>query len=235
MIYFYLPSLHHGINQLSAEESHHCVKVLRLSRGMQVAALDGKGKTGYGVVGELNPAKCTLNIEQIIEQSTERPYKLHIAIAPTKNISRFEWFLEKATEIGIDEITPLLCTRSERKVIKIPRLQKIILAAMKQSGHTYLPALREPISFKTFITQSLPKQSFIANAVAGSENLLYSMIQPRQEVLLLIGPEGDFTPEEIDLAKKRGFRPASLGNNRYRTETAGLIVCNALHVLNTLT
>jgi len=179
--------------------------------------------------------KRNLKLEVLHKQSGfgKKPYRIHIAIAPTKNIDRFEWFLEKATEIGIDEITPIICEHSERTIIKPERLERVIIAAMKQSIKAFKPTLKQAISFKEFILQPLPGNlKFIAVCEAENRQLLQEVCRRNEEYFILIGPEGDFSPEEINLAKQSGFIPVSLGNSRLRTETAGVVACHICNLIN---
>ena len=159
-------------------------------------------------------------------------FRVHIAIAPTKNIERIEWFLEKATEIGINRVTPLLCRFSERKEIKAERLEKVMISAMKQSLKAYLPQLDELTRFNEFIQQPFDGQKYIAHCDNQHRDLLRNKVIPGQNYLILIGPEGDFSTEEIELALKHGFQPVSLGESRLRTETAGLVACHTVNLLN---
>ncbi|MEN8116270.1 MAG: RsmE family RNA methyltransferase, partial [Bacteroidota bacterium] len=156
----------------------------------------------------------------------------HIVIAPTKNIDRFEWFLEKCTEIGIDEITPILSEHSERKVIKPGRLEKIVVSAMKQSVKAYLPKLNELTSFNDLVKTSDAPAKFIAHCNGGEKPHLKNNIEPGKNVLILIGPEGDFSPAEVELAKENGFKEISLGTSRLRTETAGVVACHIVNLIN---
>ena len=178
--------------------------------------------------------KVETQIIERIELDVKRDYKIHIAIAPTKNIARFEWFLEKATEFGIDEITPILCERSERKVIKSERLNKILVSAMKQSLKTQLPVLNALKKYGQFVASRIEDQKFIAHLEGDDTKLLIQSYRKSEDVLIMIGPEGDFTNAEISSAKKNGFYSASLGDYRLRTETAGIAAVTAIHFCNSL-
>ena len=160
------------------------------------------------------------------------PYRLHMVVAPTKLNDRFEWFLEKATEIGVHEITPIICDRSERKIIKMDRMEKVVLSAMKQSLHTYLPKLNEAITFKDYM--DLPKEGdlFIAHCEEGNKKELFHSLRPKQGTVILIGPEGDFSKVEINWALEKGFRPVALGETRLRTETAAVVACTTIAIVN---
>lgn len=240
---FYLSSLTKGRNTLSPEESHHLTRVLRMKKGEAVGFIDGMGGFGTGLLQEADPKASIVDIHSISREHNKRPYRLHIAIAPTKNINRFEWFLEKSTEIGIDEITPLLCDRSERKKLNIERLQKQILSAMKQSKNAYMPSLNPLTSYANFMaksvspgkTGSLPQATelYIAHL---DEKLppVQLMDQNIKEAssLILIGPEGDFSDRELEMAAKAGYKQVIMGNNRLRTETAGIIACHTVGLVN---
>ncbi len=229
---FHISDINDNIAQLSIEEARHCVQVLRKRVGDNLDLVDGQGFFYKGEIIEISRKSCLVRILSKKEQLKHNP-DLKIAIAPTKNIDRLEWFLEKATEIGIDEIVPILCTRSERKRIREDRLQKILLSAMKQSLKAYLPVLHELVDFKTFIQEDHPeKQKFIA--YCNDDQLLHlkNVCKKGESCLILIGPEGDFTPEEIAIAKENGFRGISLGESRLRTETAGLLSCTIFNLVN---
>ena len=216
---------------LSEDESKHAIRVLRLGEMDLVSLIDGKGNQYVGRVVSTHVKRCTLAIETGTPHPP-LPYGLHIACAPTKNIDRFEWFLEKATEIGISRITPLLCKRSERKHIKPERLEKILVSAMKQSLRAHLPILDPLTSFTDFVNSELSGERFIAHCEEGAKPSLQSSISPQQNGIILIGPEGDFSPEEIALAESNDFRPISLGKSRLRTETAALVACHTLSLIN---
>ncbi len=229
---FHISDINDNIAQLNIEEARHCVQVLRKRVGDSLDLVDGQGFFYKGEIIEISRKSCLVRILSKKEQLKHNP-DLKIAIAPTKNIDRLEWFLEKATEIGIDEIVPILCTRSERKRIREDRLQKILLSAMKQSLKAYLPVLHELVDFKTFIQEDHPeKQKFIA--YCNDDQLLHlkNVCKKGESCLILIGPEGDFTPEEIAIAKENGFRGISLGESRLRTETAGLLSCTIFNLVN---
>jgi 16S rRNA (uracil1498-N3)-methyltransferase len=175
--------------------------------------------------------KCIVEVLSI-KKSPEPKFRLHLAVAPTKMNDRFEWFLEKATEIGIQEITPVFCDRSERKVINLERFEKIILSAMKQSNETYLPKLNEAISFKEFIKQKNEGLQLIAHCEETDKKSLKEVLKPNEDVTILIGPEGDFSDKEIALALENNFQPVALGNTRLRTETAAVVACHSVVFFN---
>jgi 16S rRNA (uracil1498-N3)-methyltransferase len=225
---FYCPELLNNSHYLNSEESKHCVKVLRKSEGDIINLIDGIG--GFYEV-KITLASQKKVLFEIVKEWAEdkRSYNLHIAIAPTKNNDRLEWFLEKATEIGIDEITPIICYHSERKVIKEERLNKILLSATKQSLKSKIPLLNPVVSLKDFISISHTSTCFIAHCDEMNKSSLQSVAT--ESSVLLIGPEGDFSISEIDLALKNNYIPVTLGNSRLRTETAGIVACHtiALH------
>lgn len=229
---FYTPDLSAKIYTLNESESKHCIKVLRLSVNDKIQLIDGKGGFYTAQITDANPKRCSV---KIIKEETEfgkRNHYLHIAIAPTKNNDRFEWFLEKATEIGIDEITPIICEHSERKVIKPDRLEKIMISAVKQSIKAYKPKLNKITTYKDFMASEFQGDKFIAHCEENEKTALKSACKKGNNVLILIGPEGDFDPEEIILAKKNHFQEISLGESRLRTETAGVIACHTINLLN---
>ena len=229
---FYVSGIVGNSCMLGEEESWHCVRVLRLREGDEINLTDGCGNFHLGRMTKVNHKGCLVEILQTTHLERRSNAWLHIAIAPTKNIERFEWFLEKATEIGIDEITPLICEHSERKVVKLPRLEKVVVSAMKQSLKSWLPILNEPVNFRDFISQGFAGQKFIAWCETGTESELYKAYETNSNVLILIGPEGDYSKPEVDLAMKSGFIPVSLGESRLRTETAGIVACHTVDLMN---
>lgn len=214
------------------EESRHLIKVLRKSEGDTVFITNGKGDFFTTEISIANEKKCTVQIIKSEHQPKKRPFHLHIAIAPTKLNDRYEWFLEKAVEIGIDEITPIICKNSERKVIKVDRMKKIILSAVKQSLQLYIPAFNEPILFDEFLTKQQASQKFIAHCEdENNKKFLQNIAQPENDILVLVGPEGDFTPKEIQKSIDLNFIPVTLGHNRLRTETAGVYITSLMTLL----
>lgn len=192
---------------------------------------NGKGYLFQAKILTVDIKKCKA---EIVSTAKKHPkmYSLHMVVAPTKNIDRFEWFLEKATEIGVDEITPVICERSERKVIKRERLERIILSAMKQSLQTYLPKLNDAVSYEGFMEHAHEGLLFIAHCEKGEKMDLKRRVAPDKDITILIGPEGDFSPSEIKQAHEKGFWPVSLGKNRLRTETAALVACTIVTSIN---
>ena len=234
MILFYTENIEGKEAWLEQDEARHCVQVLRKREGDPIVFVDGHGGFYRGVIVETGKKTCKIEIKERQLDFQRRGFKLHIGIAPTKNITRFEWFLEKATEIGIDEITPLYCQHSERKHIRTDRLNKILISAMKQSIKAYLPLLNEMTDLSTFLTAqaSALENGFIAHCQEGVKPHLKDNYQAAQNVTILIGPEGDFSEREIGLALEAGFMAVSLGKNRLRTETAGVVACHAIQLMN---
>ena len=228
---FYTPDI--AVNpELPEEEAGHCIRVLRLTEGDEILLTDGKGTFYKAAISRAHNKHCEVSILESWQQPALWNFRLHIAVAPTKNMDRMEWFAEKATEIGIDAITCLNCRFSERREIKPARLEKILISAMKQSQKATLPQLEGMTDFKSFVSQPFDGRKFIAHCEDGDKTLLKQTYRPGENVLVLIGPEGDFSPEEIELALKKGFEPISLGDSRLRTETAALVACHTIHVLN---
>ena len=217
---------------LPPEESVHCIKVLRLKKGDTVYLTDGNGGLFKTNIVIDHPKKCILQVIESKKEVGKKDFNIHLAVAPTKNINRFEWFLEKATEIGIDDITPLLCAHSERKIIKPERLNKVITAAMKQSLKTYHPKLSEMISFEKFIQTAVADQKCIAFCSDIYKDHLKDRYSKGKSAIVLIGPEGDFSPEEVKAAIENGYHPVSLGPSRLRTETAAVVACHTVNLVN---
>ena len=217
--------------ELNEIESKHCIRVLRKKPGDEIKITNGRGDLLTGRITNISSKKCNYElINKIHYPKTTAP--LHIGIAPTKNNDRFEWFLEKVTEIGVDEITPIICQNSERKVIKIDRLNKILVAAMKQSLKAHLPKLNKAVSWKEFIKQKFNTDRFIAHCGQGRKTPLKQWLKPQQDVMILIGPEGDFSDTEVREAMGSGFVPVSLGKSRLRTETAAVAACHTISLIN---
>jgi 16S rRNA (uracil1498-N3)-methyltransferase len=229
---FLINETNNAVAYLSEEESYHCIKVLRMRKGDAVEMVDGLGGYYKGIIEEADAKLCSVKIHGKQTETHKRNYNLHIAIAPTKNIDRFEWFLEKATEIGIDEITPLICQRSERREVKTERLNKVIVSAMKQSLKAYLPLLHHAKTFFEFIATSNSADKFICTCEAPNDFHLKNFYKTGCDAIILIGPEGDFSEGEIALAVKNNFKEVSLGKSRLRTETAGIVACHTLSLLN---
>jgi len=216
---------------LSAEESKHATRVMRKKVGDILNFTDGKGGFHRAEMIIADTRKCRLKVVSSEQKEKQHNYHLHIAIAPTKNMDRFEWFLEKATEIGIDEITPIICSRSERKVIKTERGNRILLSGIKQSLKYHLPKLNEAISLNDFLIKNYQGDKYIAHCENGEKKELKT-INNTEKYLILIGPEGDFTQKEIDLALQNKFKAVSLGTSRLRTETAGIVATHSISLKN---
>ncbi|MHB8402112.1 MAG: 16S rRNA (uracil(1498)-N(3))-methyltransferase [Bacteroidia bacterium] len=215
---------------LSAEESKHCIRVLRHKIGDTISVIDGKGNLYEAEITEANPQKCCAKIISKKNVSSSKNYYLHIAISPTKNADRIEWMLEKCTELGVDEFSFIICKRTEKASIKMDRLKKITESAVKQSIQTVLPIINGVQPFNEFIIKHKNTPSkHIAHCLAGEKTELKNILQ-NDSSIILIGPEGDFTEEEIKLALQNQFQPISLGNSRLRTETAGLLVAAAFYI-----
>ncbi|MFD2874585.1 16S rRNA (uracil(1498)-N(3))-methyltransferase [Mucilaginibacter ximonensis] len=231
---FYTPDITPSTPQyfLNEEESKHAVRVLRLEAGSPVQLIDGKGGLYTAEIKDAHPKRTILQITGVTTGYQKRNHYLHIAIAPTKNLDRLEWFLEKATEIGIDEISLIICHRSERKEAKTERLNKIITSAIKQSLKAYHPILNEPIAFNKFLAQPFDGQKFIAHCEDQEKTNLQTELQKQGRYLILIGPEGDFSSAEIDGALDNGYKAITLGESRLRTETAALEACFEVNFLN---
>lgn len=228
---FYTPDIQ-KCNELPEEEAQHCTRVLRLSTGDEITLTDGKGCFYQAEITAASNKRCVVSIRETVFQEPLWPCHLHIAMAPTKNMDRNEWFAEKATEIGFDELTFLNCRYSERKVIKNERIEKILISAIKQSLKARLPKLNGMMDFDKFIAQDFEGQKFIAHCYEGEKPLLKNVLKAGEDALVLIGPEGDFSEEEVKKAIERGFVPISLGKSRLRTETAALVACHTLNLLN---
>ncbi|MFV0390364.1 MAG: 16S rRNA (uracil(1498)-N(3))-methyltransferase [Paludibacteraceae bacterium] len=228
---FYAPDI--AVEQsLSEEESRHAVRVLRVKVNDEINIVDGIGGLYKAVVTNPNPKRCEFEITDTIQNFARKNYRLHIAIAPTKNIERFEWFVEKSTEFGIDEITPILCRYSERKQLKVERLKKIIISAAKQSLQANFPKINPLETFEAFLSRQTDHPCFIAHCYEGAKPLLSSVYQIGDDCTLLIGPEGDFSQDEVESAIKSDYQPISLGHSRLRTETAGIAACHTIVMLN---
>ncbi|WP_294820005.1 16S rRNA (uracil(1498)-N(3))-methyltransferase [uncultured Flavobacterium sp.] len=230
---FYNPDIQPGDSAFTfdKEESRHIVKVLRKKEGDTIHITNGKGQLFTSEVVFANEKKCEVRImgEETFELAD---YYLHLAVAPTKMNDRYEWFLEKATEIGVHQITPIICEHSERTSFKADRFEKIVQSAMKQSVQFYLPKLNEPMAYNTFVNEHHDGMLFIAHCEETDKRLLKDALQPKQKVTILIGPEGDFSTKEINLALEKGYVPVSLGNTRLRTETAAVVAAHSVAFVN---
>jgi 16S rRNA (uracil1498-N3)-methyltransferase len=216
---------------LEEEESRHVIRVLRMAAGDPMEIVDGKGNLYRGNISVPDPRACQIAINDVKTGYLRRDYYLHIAIAPPKSTDRFEWFLEKATEIGVDEITPVICERSERDRIRYERSQKILIAAMKQCGRALLPRLNREILLVDFLDKAAADIRMITHCGTATDQRISAEPQSGHDWIILIGPEGDFTPGEIQTARQNEYREISLGEAVYRTETAGIMACHTISLL----
>jgi 16S rRNA (uracil1498-N3)-methyltransferase len=230
---FYSPQIDGDTYTLDENESRHCVKVLRMSKGDPVNLIDGKGSLYEGYINKADSSKCSISISRVIKDFEKRDYYLHLAISPLKNPERFELFVEKSVEIGIDEITPLICAHTEKPSIKNERIERVIISAMKQSLKARKTILNKPVPFGDFVKTEFNYIKMIAHCNTEHERKgIGDVYSKKADALVLIGPEGDFSPEEIDMAMLRGFKSVHLGRSRLRTETAGIAVCHSIYFLN---
>lgn len=229
---FYTPDIAETLT-LPEVESGHCVRVLRLVEGDEIGLIDGRGTFYRAAIDLAHNKRCKVRILEERSQPAHWAGPIEVAIAPTKNLDRMEWFTEKTTEMGIDAIVPLLCRFSERKELKVERIEKIAISAMKQSLKAVLPRIDEMTPFERYVREPFDGQKFIAHCYADEERKLLSQTyKAGSSARILIGPEGDFSPEEVSLAIENGYVPISLGASRLRTETAGVVACHTLHTLN---
>ena len=230
---FYSPDISESTLSFSfsKEESNHILKVLRKKMGDLLDITNGKGWLFSAEIIQINSKNC---VAKIISKTLQpkRNYRVHLAVAPTKMNDRYEWFLEKATEIGVDTITPIICDHSERKIVKTDRFEKILQGAMKQSLNCYLPKLNEPIAFKEFIEYDFEGDLFIAHCEETDRKSLKQQLKPNKDITILIGPEGDFSVKEIEMAINNKFIPVTLGDTRLRTETAAIVACHSIAFIN---
>jgi 16S rRNA (uracil1498-N3)-methyltransferase len=233
MNYFYHPGLDQSTTQFSfsREESRHIAKVLRKKDGDLLHITNGKGFLFTAEITLADVKNCQGKVLEV-KKHIPTKHRLHLAVAPTKRLERFQWFLEKATEIGVDEITPIYCMRSERRKLPKERLERNIQEAMKQSLRTFLPKLNDAVSYEDFLKSNLPALRFIAHCEEEEKLDLKRRVAPDKDVVVLIGPEGDFTPAEIQKAYQEGYLPVSLGESRLRTETAALVACVTVNLIN---
>ena len=230
---FYVPGITGDSCVMDENESRHCIRVLRMPKGSRVKLVDGMGGFYEGIITEADPSACMVRITEITAGFEKRDYRLHMAVSPIKNQERFEWFIEKSVEFGIDEITPLICRNTEKHGIKTARINNIIVSAMKQSLKAYRPVLNEAAGFSEFIASEHAGTKMIAHCNPGHDLLKMDTVYMKgTDALILIGPEGDFSDEEINLALNTGFKGVSLGKSRLRTETAGIAACHSVHFIN---
>ena len=223
---------------LPPDESKHCIRVLRMQPGDELYVTSGDGTMCRARIIDPDPTACQVEITERLPDHGARPFKLHMAVAPTKNNARMEWFVEKAVEIGIDRITPVICDHSERGALKTDRLERIALSAMKQSLQARRPLIDPPVNLPDFLQNlksqfsTLNAQKFVCHCVGDDRRTLHQLYTPGTNALVLIGPEGDFSPDELNRCLTLGFQPVTLGNNRLRTETAALYALTALNFMN---
>ena len=229
---FYLNSASEGLNVLPEEESKHCVKVLRMTEGERFCVTDGRGSLYDAELVEAIPKRAIVNLTNKRPGYDHWGFNLEIAIAPTKMNERTEWFLEKATEIGIDRVRLFASYHSERRAANVERFQKVMISAMKQSIKSRLPVIEDMVSFDKLVKQPFEGQKFIAWIDDEVKECLCDLYKKGENVMVLIGPEGDFSPEEVVLAKENGFIPVSLGAARLRTETAAVVACHTIQLIN---
>lgn len=242
--YFYAPDLLQS-DELPADEAAHCLRVLRLQPGDEVHLTDGRGRFCTASLTETSGKRCRFSVLDVQQPPKEWQGRLHLAVAPTKNIDRMEWLAEKATEIGFDELSFLHCRFSERKAVKTERMDKILVSAMKQSHKTFKPVLNDVEAFRTFVARDFGGQKFIAHcydeadvapqgadaaAACGGKPFLLDVLDARQDAVVMVGPEGDFSVDEVRMALEHGFRSVSLGRSRLRTETAALVAVHLMHI-----
>jgi 16S rRNA (uracil1498-N3)-methyltransferase len=229
---FYCHDINFGAGILSTEESRHCIRSLRLGAGDEIYLTNGAGILYKAMITRPDPGKCEYKITEQVESEAQRSPGLHMAVALTRNISRFEWFLEKATEIGVNEITPMICSKSERNTANMNRLQGILISAIKQSQRVWLPRLNHPESFNSIVEKTTGHTGYIAWLGDRKAPQLKDVYNKGDHAVILIGPEGDFTPEEVQLSLGRGLKPVMLGQFRLRTETAALVAVLTFNLLN---
>ncbi len=228
---FYQPLITKDIFYLDQEESKHCIKVLRRTKGDALKITDGKGFFYDAFITKADAQQCFFEIKETMAEPVKN-FSIHIAISPTKSPERIEWFVEKVVELGVDEISFVQCKTTERPFIKIERLEKVAISAMKQSLKATLPKVNDIVKLDSLIKQSKEASKFIAHVDYSNPAHLQKVSVPASDYLVLIGPEGDFSEGELILALEQGFQKVSLGRSRLRTETAGLAACHILNLLN---
>lgn len=216
---------------LNKEESTHCIKVLRLREKDIICLTNGLGRFVFAEISDANPKNCSFVVTEVKEEYGKRDFRIHIAVAPTKNMNRMEWFLEKAVEMGVDKISFFIGEHSERTSIKRERLEKIMISALKQSLKAYMPELEENADYKELI-KSCESKKFIAYCKPEGRTSIKESYNKGEDVLILIGPEGDFSENEVELALNNGFQAITLGESRLRTETAALFALQSIHFVN---
>ena len=230
--YFFSDIIEGNIITLDKAESNHCIKVLRKLNGDKINVVDGTGKLYVGKIINDDKFQCQVEIEEIIEKNKNKENYIHVAISPTKNHDRIDWFIEKAVEIGVDEISFIKCERTLRKKIKINRLTRIAITAIKQSLKAQLPKLNDIVTFNEFLNKNQNNIGYICHLEEGNRTNLFSLGLKEKKNFILIGPEGDFSSNEIKLARSNNILSISLGESRLRTETAGVVACHLLNLKN---
>lgn len=228
MRFFFVPDITGSQVVLDEDTSRHITQVLRMKVGDELLLTDGKGTKAKALIEDDHRKRCAVRVLEKEDESQPQP-RIAIAISLVKNAARFEWFLEKATEIGVSEIIPLICSRTEKEKFRLDRLQGIITSAVLQSQQSWMPVLHEPVAFKQLIASRTDEQKFIAHCLPNEKTALGS-VAGDQSSIILIGPEGDFTPEEIEAALAKGYQPVALGDTRLRTETAGMVAATILRI-----
>lgn len=229
--HFFVESIAAASVQLDEDTSKHIIGVLRMQKGEEVLLTNGRGQKARAQIVDDNRKRCVVRV-QTAETEEERTPGVSVAISITKNASRFEWFLEKATEIGVNEIIPLICARTEKEKFRYDRMKGILVSALLQSQQAWLPVLHEPTAFEDTVKKATAEKKFIAHCLPEQKDQLATVLRPSASSLILIGPEGDFTQQEIDLALQHGFRAVALSETRLRTETAGLVAATLLRMLS---
>jgi 16S rRNA (uracil1498-N3)-methyltransferase len=230
---FYAPGINDETYVLDENESKHCIRVLRMTKGTPVKLIDGNGNLYEGSISDPDPKNCRIIITNVIKNYERRDYRLHIGISLLKNPERFEWFVEKSVEIGVDEITPIICRNTEKSGIKTNRVNNLIISAMKQSIKAYRPVLNIPHAFVDFIKYDMRRIRMIAHCNPNLEKSKIDQVYSKgEDAVILIGPEGDFSEEEIRFGIENGFKPVHLGRSRLRTETAGVAACHSIYFIN---
>ncbi len=230
---FYVPDINGNTCVMDENESKHSIRVLRMVKGDNLSFVDGKGNLYEGIISDPDPSGCGISITRVTRNFEKRSYWLHIAISPVKNQERFEWFIEKSVEIGIDEITPLICRNTEKPGIKRDRLNNIIISAMKQSIKAFRPVLNEPVTFSEFIRSDFSSRKMIAHCnPAFKRDKIDQVCEKNNDAVILIGPEGDFSEDELTVAFENNYKSIHFGSSRLRTETAGIAACHSVYFIN---
>ncbi|WP_132052959.1 RsmE family RNA methyltransferase [Pseudocnuella soli] len=228
MRFFFVPDITGSQVALDEDTSKHITQVLRMKAGDELLLTDGKGTKAKAIIEDDHRKRCVVRVLEKEDEPQPQP-RIAIAISLVKNAARFEWFLEKATEIGVSEIIPLICSRTEKEKFRLDRLQGIITSALLQSQQSWMPVLHEPVAFNQLVASRTDEQKFIAHCLPNEKTALAS-VAGGQSSIILIGPEGDFTPEEIEATLARGYQPVALGDTRLRTETAGMVAATILRI-----